>query len=124
MRWFRDGFCQEEKRKAKEIGDDPYNLMNQAAEKIPAGCYGMMCCFSDIMNFINWKHAAPTFTNFELLPEKFNKYTFYRSILENTAMLVKGHIELVKEATGNEPDKLILQVAHLSVIYGHRFLLM
>ena len=63
----------------------------------------MMCCFSDIMNFINWKHAAPTFTNFELLPEKFNKYTFYRSILENTAMLVKGHIELVKEATGNEP---------------------
>lgn len=84
----------------------------------------MMCCFSDIMNFINWKHAAPTFTNFELLPEKFNKYTFYRSILENTAMLVKGHIELVKEATGNEPDKLILQVAHLSVIYGHRFLLM
>ncbi len=35
MRWFRDGFCQEEKRKAKEIGDDPYNLMNQAAEKNP-----------------------------------------------------------------------------------------
>ena len=29
-------------------------------------------------------------------------------------MLVKGHIELVKEATGNEPDKHILQVAHLS----------
>lgn len=107
MRWFRDGFCQEEKRKAKEIGDDPYNLMNREAEKIPAGCYGMMCCFSDVMNFINWKHAAPTFTNFELLPEKFNKYTFYRSILENTAMLVKGHIELVKEVTGNEPDKLI-----------------
>ena len=82
MRWFRrDGFCQEEKRKAKEIGDDPYNLMNQAAEKIPAGCYGMMCCFSDIPNFINWKHAAPTFTNFELLPEKFNRrYNFYRSI--------------------------------------------
>ena len=59
------------------------------------------------MNFINWKHASPTFTNFELEPEKFNRYTFYRAILENTAMLVKGHIELVKEATGNEPEELI-----------------
>ncbi|MFR8427681.1 MAG: hypothetical protein ACLVCH_09115 [Roseburia inulinivorans] len=35
MRWFRDGFCQEEKRKAKEIGDDPYNLMNQATRENP-----------------------------------------------------------------------------------------
>jgi autoinducer 2 (AI-2) kinase len=107
MRWLRDGFCQEEKRKAKEIGEDPYNLMNAEAAKIPAGSYGMICCFSDVMNFINWKHSSPTFTNFELIPEKFNKYTFYRAILENTAMLVKGHIELVKEATGNEPEKLI-----------------
>ncbi|MBP1557804.1 MAG: autoinducer-2 kinase, partial [Oscillospiraceae bacterium] len=45
--------------------------------------------------------------NFELEPEKFNRYTFYRAILENTALLVKGHIEMVKEATGNEPDELI-----------------
>lgn len=41
--------------------------MNREAEKIPAGCYGMMCTFSDVMNFINWKHAAPTFTNFQLI---------------------------------------------------------
>jgi autoinducer 2 (AI-2) kinase len=107
MRWFRDGFCQEEKRIAKETGRDPYDLMNEQAVKVPVGSYGMMCCFSDVMNFITWKHASPTFTNFEPDPEKFSKYTFYRAILENTAMLVKGHIELVKEATGNEPDQLI-----------------
>jgi autoinducer 2 (AI-2) kinase len=81
--------------------------MNREAEKIPAGSYGMICAFSDIMNFINWKHAAPTFTNFELNPEKFNRYTFYRAILENTAMLVKGHMELVREATGNIPSEII-----------------
>lgn len=107
MRWFRDGFCQAEVEEARRTGRDPYDLMNEKAKDIPAGCCGMQCCFSDTMNFINWKHASPTFTNFLLEPEKFNKYTFYRAILENTALLVRSHIELVKEATGHEPDELI-----------------
>lgn len=107
MRWFRDGFCQYEKAKAEAEGTDPYDLMNREAEKIPAGSYGMLCCFSDVMNFISWKHASPTFTNFELDPEKFNRYTFYRAILENTAMLAKGHMDLVEEATGNRPTEII-----------------
>ena len=99
---------QEEKRLAKETGEDPYNLMNQKAKDIPAGSYGMLCAFSDIMNFISWKHAAPTFSNFELDPEKFNKYTFYHAILENTALLVKGHMELVYESTvGARPSEVI-----------------
>ncbi len=107
MRWFRDGFCQKEVEEAKKTGRDPYDLMNEEARKIPAGSYGMQCCFSDAMNFINWKHASPTFTNFLLEPEKYNRYTFYRAILENTALIVRAHIELVKEATGNEPSELI-----------------
>ncbi len=107
MRWFRDGFCQFEKEQSKITGEDPYDLMNREAAKIPAGCYGMMCTFSDVMNFIHWKHAAPSFINFELDPAKFNRYTFYRAILENTALLVKGHMELVREATGNLPSEII-----------------
>ena len=107
MRWYRDAFCQEEVRKAAELGTDPYQLMNEEAAKIPAGCYGMMCTFSDVMNFIAWRHAAPTFTNFDFDPEKFNKYTFYRAIMENTAMIAKGHMELVHEATGNRPSEVV-----------------
>ncbi len=107
MRWYRDGFCQMEKQISEKTGEDVYDLMNEKAKDIPAGCYGMMCAFSDVMNFICWKHAAPTFTNFELDPERFNRYTFYRAILENTALLVKGHMELVKEATGNMPEEVI-----------------
>ena len=108
MRWYRDGFCQAEKAEAKERGiDDVYEVMNERAAEIPAGSHGMLCCFSDVMNYIHWIHASPTFTNFELDPERFNKYTFYRAILENTALLVRGHIDLVKEATGNEPSELI-----------------
>lgn len=107
MRWFRDGFCQAEKELAKASGRDTYDIMNEKAKDIPAGCYGMMCTFSDIMNFIHWKHAAPTFTNFEMNPVKFSKYTFYRSILENTALVTKGHLDLVKESTGNQPTEII-----------------
>lgn len=107
MRWYRDAFCQREKEIAKETGEDPYNLMNIEAEKIPAGCYGMMCTFSDVMNFIQWKHASPSFLNFGLDAEKFNRYTFYRSILENTALITKGHMELVQASTGTTPNAVI-----------------
>ena len=107
MRWYRDAFCQEEKRLAKERGTDPYQLMNEKAAVLPAGSYGMMCAFSDVMNYISWKHASPTFTNFDFDPEKYNKYTFYRAIMENTAMVTKGHLELVREATGNAPAEIM-----------------
>ena len=79
MRWFRDAFCQEEKRIAAESGTSAYDLMDERAAEVPVGAGGMVCCFSDIMNFIHWTHAAPTFTNFELDPDKYNKYTFYRA---------------------------------------------
>ncbi|MDF2887707.1 MAG: lsrK [Lacrimispora sp.] len=104
MRWFRDSFCLSEKEAALKTGRSVYDLMNEEAEKIPPGCYGMMCSFSDIMNFMNWKHAAPTFSNFELDSDKFNHYTFYRSILENTAFITKGNLELVKSTTGHLPE--------------------
>ena len=107
MRWYRDAFCDREKELAKEKGGDPYDYMNEEAAKIPAGSYGMICAFSDVMNFTSWKHASPTFTNFEIDPSKFNKYTFYRAILENTALVTYGHLKLVNEATGNEPKEII-----------------
>ena len=106
MRWFRDSFCLAEKKIALETGISVYDLMNEEAEKIPPGCYGMMCAFSDIMNFMNWKHAAPTFSNFELDSDRFNHYTFYRAILENTAFITKGHLELVKSTTGHLPEEI------------------
>jgi autoinducer 2 (AI-2) kinase len=107
MRWYRDGFCQLEKERAEQTGKDPYYYMNQEAEKIPAGCYGMMCTFSDTMNYINWKHAAPTFTNFAINAEKFNRYTFYRAIMENAALVTKGNMELVASLTGNTPKEIV-----------------
>jgi autoinducer 2 (AI-2) kinase len=92
---------------AAEKNTDPYALMDQEAMKIPAGSHGMICAFSDVMNYISWRHAAPTFTNFALEPEQFNKYTFYRAIMENTALITLGHLRLVEQATGNRPGKVV-----------------
>lgn len=107
MRWYRDAFCGPEREIAKATGRDTYDVMNDEAEKIPAGCYGMMCAFSDVMNYISWRHAAPTFTNFDFDPARFNRYTFYRAIMENTAMVTRGHMELVREATGGMPTEIV-----------------
>ena len=107
MQWYRDAFCAEEKHIAAEQHIDSYALMDKAAASIPAGSYGMICTFSDIMNYINWKHASPGFMNFELNPEKYNKFTFYRAIMENTTLVTLGHLKLVEEATGNRPGKIV-----------------
>ena len=107
MRWYRDAFCAEEKRLAAERQTDPYAIMDQAAEAVPPGSYGLICTFSDVMNYINWKHAAPAFINFELDPEKHNKASFYRAIMENAALVTLGHVRLVEQATGNWPLKIV-----------------
>ncbi|GMO22809.1 MAG: autoinducer-2 kinase [Termitinemataceae bacterium] len=107
MRWYRDAFCGEEKRIAEDQRTDPYELMDIEAAKIPAGCYGMFCTFSDVMNYISWRHASPSFLNFALDPNKFNKYTFYRSIMENTALVTLGHVKLVETVIGKCPTKIV-----------------
>lgn len=104
MRWYRDAFLDYEKVLAKEQNKSVYEIMDEKAKDVPVGSNGVMCTFSDIMNFLNWKHASPTFTNFQLEPDKFNKVTFYRAILENTAYLAYGHVNLVKEETGKIPS--------------------
>jgi xylulokinase len=40
LKWFRDNFCEKEKALAKELGIDPYELMNELAEKVQPGCDG------------------------------------------------------------------------------------
>ncbi|MDR1837118.1 MAG: autoinducer-2 kinase [Treponema sp.] len=107
MRWFRDAFCDQEKRLAAERRTDPYALLDEEAASVPAGCYGMICAFSDVMNYINWKHASPAFVNFELDPVKYNRATFYRAIMENTCLVTLGHLRLVEEATRKRPEKIV-----------------
>ncbi|MEH7235123.1 autoinducer-2 kinase [Bacillus sp. JJ1562] len=107
MRWFRDSFCELEKDIQDKTGESIYAQMEKRAHTIPAGSYGLLCTFSDQMNYKFWKHAAPSFINFKLDSEKFNKASFYRAIMENAAFVTKGNIELVNEITKTSPDSII-----------------
>ena len=43
LRWFRDEFSAPEVEQAKRLGVDPYEVMIQAAVKVPAGAEGLLC---------------------------------------------------------------------------------
>ncbi|TCZ69939.1 autoinducer-2 kinase [Paenibacillus albiflavus] len=107
MRWFRDAFCQEEKKQALENNVTVYSILDHYAEQIPAGSNGIIPTFADLMNFGNLKNSAPSFTNFDIDPERFNKYTFYRSIMENAGLISYGHMKLVAGLTGILPKEVI-----------------
>ncbi len=42
LRWFRDTFCDTEKRLAAESGEDAYDLISRGASEIPPGSEGLM----------------------------------------------------------------------------------
>lgn len=102
MRWYRDAFCQLEKEREKETKVEVYAQMDSEASKIPAGSYGMMGLFSNVMDYMAWRHASPTLTGFDIDSEKYNRYTFYRAIMESAAYVTRGHKELIEEITGTE----------------------
>ncbi len=107
-RWFRDTFCQEEQRVAKATGLDPYDLLERQAAQVPAGSYGIMCTFSDVMNYLRWKHAAPSFINLDIFsPEKSGKAALFRAIQENAAYVAYGNLLVIASSTGEFPKEVI-----------------
>lgn len=106
MRWFRDAFCQDEIYFSQVHDFNFYDLMSPKAAKIPAGSYGMVTTFADVMNFIALKHAAPTFTNFQINSQKYNKFTFFRAIMENAAIITLGHQKAINELTNQKTAEL------------------
>ncbi|EER6638652.1 autoinducer-2 kinase [Escherichia coli] len=87
MRWFRDAFCAEEKLIAERLGIDTYTLLEEMASRVPPGSWGVMPIFSDRMRFKTWYHAAPSFINLSIDPDKCNKATLFRALEENAAIV-------------------------------------
>jgi len=105
MRWFRDGFCQLEKKVATNRGVDVYNLMEEQAAKISPGSNGVQAIFSNIMNAKQWKHAVPSLIGFDLMnPEGTGKAACIRAIEENAAYTSRGHLEILNEISDYRPD--------------------
>lgn len=97
MRWFRDVFCEEEKHLAEKLGVDAYSLLEQMAEKVPAGANDVIPIFSDAMHFKSWYHAAPSFINLSIDPEKCNKPVLFRALEENAAVVSSYNLDQVEK---------------------------
>jgi autoinducer 2 (AI-2) kinase len=108
MRWFRDAFCDREKGIAKELHVSSYSILSEMAKDVPPGAYGIMPIFSDLMDYLHWKHAAPSLLNFNINePEKYNKAAIFRSLMENAAYNSLGNLKTIAAMTGYFPGEVI-----------------
>jgi autoinducer-2 kinase len=107
MRWFRDAFCAEEKLLAERLGVDAYSLLEEMAARVPPGAYGVMPIFSDAMHFKTWYHAAPSFINLSLDPERCNKQTLFRALEENAAIVSACNLEQIASFSGVQARSLV-----------------
>ncbi|TQR17467.1 autoinducer-2 kinase [Psychrobacillus soli] len=107
VQWFRDSFCDKEVEESKKLGKNFYELMEEKMKDVPAGSYGVIPIFSDVMNYISWRHAAPSFINLSLDPEKSGKHVLFRALQENAAMVTLGNFKIIEEVTGHYPKEII-----------------
>ncbi len=107
MRWFRDAFCEMEKIEAEQRGIDTYAVLEEKASKIPAGSYGIIPIFSDSMNYGKWIHAAPSFLNLSLDALTCNRFSMFRSLQENAAIVSSINLDKIKKFSGIEIDTIV-----------------
>ena len=97
FKWFRDNFCEEQIKKAKQEGKDSYDLLTNSAVNIPPGSDGVimlphltgaMCPEMD-------ENAKGIFYGLSLSTKRGH---LIRSILESTSYMLRSNIELIEEA--------------------------
>ncbi|MFD1739527.1 autoinducer-2 kinase [Bacillus salitolerans] len=107
MRWFRDAFCETEKLEALQSGLNTYEILEEKAKDVPVGSNGIIPIFSDIMNYMSWRHAAPSFLNLSLDPHVTGKKELFKALQENAALITLGNLKLIHEETGFYPEEVI-----------------
>ncbi|MBS4213883.1 autoinducer-2 kinase [Neobacillus rhizophilus] len=107
MRWFRDAFCELEKMEAAQTGRDAYEILEEKAKDVPVGSNGIIPIFSDVMDYISWRHAAPSFLNLTIDSNKTGKKEMFKSIQENACLVTYGNLKIVEEVTGHYPTEAI-----------------
>jgi len=106
-RWFRDAFCQEEVRIAKERGVDVYELLEEQAREVPVGSHGILPIFSDVMRYNRWYHAAPSLLNLSLDPVRSGKAAIFRALQENAAIVTAVNLDNIFSFTGVTSEELV-----------------
>jgi len=104
-RWFKDNFCSEEKKHARERQKNVFNIMNNLAKDIPPGSEGLI-----MLPFINGALfpefnplARGVYFNFGINHKKAH---FIRATLESISYMMRTYIETLREM-GIELTKVI-----------------
>lgn len=107
MRWFRDSFGQEELHAAQGDPSRAYSLLEELTEGVPAGSYGILPIFSDVMHYGRWYHAAPSLLNLSLDPVKSGKGAILKALQENAAIVASLNLKRVFDLTGRSPERVV-----------------
>jgi sugar (pentulose or hexulose) kinase len=114
LRWFRDSFCQEEKKAAEQEGVDPYSLMEQLAEKSPIGSSGVTALMGPRIMNARLLMSPAKVTGFSvavprsMVAEIDSKPHFIRAILESYAFAVRGNCAQLEEIWGQKLRRVIV----------------
>ncbi|UUX33541.1 autoinducer-2 kinase [Fundicoccus culcitae] len=101
--WFLEAFFSSELLELKSK-NALYTFINENIVDIPPGSYGTLALFSNTMNMMTLKNCAPTFTNFQLDSTKYNRFSFYKALMESVALVVLQHKQKIEQFS-NEPIK-------------------
>ena len=108
MRWFRDAFCDLEKREAERTGEDAYVLMERFARDVPPGSNDVVAILSNLMVASRWIHAAPAFVQFNVGdPANSGRKECIRAIEEAAAYVSLGHLHVIEEITGRSIEQAV-----------------
>lgn len=96
-KWFRDNFCETEIGLGEVQGKNAYDLMNESAAQIPAGCDGLIALphlSGSMAPDVNPK-AKGVFYGFTM---KHQKAHFVRAIMESIGFIIRRNIEALENA--------------------------
>ena len=107
VRWFRDAITPDIKAAALAAGEDPYARLEAMAAEVPPGSHGIIPIFSDAMDYMHWRHAAPSFLNLGLDPDVFTRAAMFRALEENAAIITLANLRRIADITGSFPESVI-----------------
>lgn len=97
LKWFKDHFCAEESRAAREAGRSVYALLDEQARAVPPGCDGLI-----VLPYLagsSLPHCNPRARGvFFGVGLETTKAHFIRAILEAVAFMLRENIELLERA--------------------------
>jgi len=96
LRWFRDVFCSDEIQLARSSGANAYDLMTEAAAKIPPGSDGLMIL--PHLHGTQLPESSPDFRGiFYGISSTHEKAHFIRATLEGVGYTLRENIEIFAE---------------------------